>query len=137
MRTGKTTTTTGAAGARTQTTATTTNDVVLIWGGTDFHACAATLSPDAVCLYIINVILRRHFDLGGYEANRSICGQINSAGCMVLDDGKCGHYDYRLHVTGYEEIRDDFLSSIEEMEQIHDCSWCVSAGCTTATTTTQ
>ena len=37
---------------------------------------------------------------------------------MVLDDGKCGHYDYRLHVTGYEEIRDDFLSSIEEMKQI-------------------
>ena len=72
-----------------------------------------------------------------FEANRSICGQINSAGCMVLDDGKCGHYDYRLHVTGYEEIRDDFLSSIEEMKQIHDCSWCVSAGCTTATTTTQ
>ena len=32
------------------------------------------------------------------EANRSICGQINSAGCMILDDGKCGHYDYRLHV---------------------------------------
>jgi hypothetical protein len=53
-----------------------------------------------------------------YEANRSICGQVNSAGCMVLDDGKCGHYDYRLHVTGYEEIRDDFLSSIEEMKQI-------------------
>ena len=53
------------------------------------------------------------------EAKWSICGQINSAGCMVLDDGKCGHYDYRLHVTGYEEIRDDFLSSIEEMKQIH------------------
>ena len=38
---------------------------------------------------------------------------------MILDDGKCGHYDYRLHVTGYVEIRDDFLSSIEEMKQIH------------------
>jgi hypothetical protein len=49
-----------------------------------------------------------------------MCGPINSAGCMVLDDDKCGHYAlYRLHVTGYEEIKDDFLSSIEEMKQIH------------------
>jgi hypothetical protein len=70
------------------------------------------------------------------EANRSICGQINSAGCMVLDDGKFGHYDYRLHVTGYDEIRDDFLSSIEKNEA-NTCSWCASAGYTTAATTTQ
>ena len=44
--------------------------VFLIWGGTDSHACAVTLSPHAFCLYIINVILRRHLDLGGYEVNR-------------------------------------------------------------------
>ena len=54
---------------------------------------------------------------------------------MVLDDGKCGHYDYRLHVTCYDEIRDDFLSSIEEMKQIHE--GCASVGCTAAATTTQ
>ena len=47
-------------------------------GGTDLHACAVTLSPDALCWYVINVILRQHFDVGGYEANRSNCGQTNS-----------------------------------------------------------
>jgi hypothetical protein len=52
----------------------------LIWGGTDLHACAVTLSPDAFCWYVIDVILRQHFDVGGYEANRSNCGQTNSAG---------------------------------------------------------
>ena len=31
---------------------------------------AVTLSPDAFHLYIINVILRRYLDLGGYEVNR-------------------------------------------------------------------
>jgi hypothetical protein len=40
---------------------------------------------------------------------------------ILPPSGKCGHYDYRLHVTGYEKNRDDFLSStsIEEMKQIH------------------
>ena len=43
----------------------------LIWGGTDLDACAVTLSPDAFHEYNIDVILRQHFDVGGYEANRS------------------------------------------------------------------
>ena len=42
------------------------------------HACAVTLSPDALCWYVINVILRQHFDVGGYEANRYNCGQTTS-----------------------------------------------------------
>jgi hypothetical protein len=37
---------------------------------------------------------------------------------MVLDAGKYGLYGYRPHVTGYEEIRDDFLSYIEELKQV-------------------
>jgi hypothetical protein len=37
---------------------------------------------------------------------------------MVLDAGEYGLYGYRLHVTGYEEIRDGFLSYIEELKQI-------------------
>jgi hypothetical protein len=49
-----------------------------VWGGTDLHACAVTLSPDALCWYVIDVVLRRHFDVGGYEANRSNCGRTNS-----------------------------------------------------------
>ena len=48
------------------------------------------------------------------EANRSICGQTNSAGSMGLDDGRYGLYGYRLYVPGYEEIRDDFLLSNED-----------------------
>ena len=46
----------------------------------DLNACAVTLPPDAFRWYIINVILRRHFDVGMYEVNRSNCGQTNSAG---------------------------------------------------------
>ena len=49
----------------------------LIWGGTDIDACAVTLSPDASRWYIIDVSWRQHFDVGGYEANRSNCGQTN------------------------------------------------------------
>jgi hypothetical protein len=37
----------------------------LIWVGTDLHACAVTLSLDAFCLCVIDVILRRHFDVRG------------------------------------------------------------------------
>jgi hypothetical protein len=33
-----------------------------------------TLPPDAFRWYIIDVILRQHFDVGGYEVNRSNCG---------------------------------------------------------------
>jgi hypothetical protein len=86
----------------------------LIWGGTDLDACAVTSSPDVFRWYIIDGILRQHFGVGGYEAHRSNCGQTNSAGCMGFNTSMSGLYGYRLHVTGYEEIRDDFLSYIED-----------------------
>ena len=73
--------------------------VFLIWGGTDSHACAVTLSPHAFCLYIINVILQRYFDLGGYEANPSEYGQTNSVDCIPFDASEYGLHSYRLHIT--------------------------------------
>ena len=33
---------------------------------------------------------------------------------MPFDAGKYGLHSYRLHITGYEEIRDDFLLSNED-----------------------
>jgi hypothetical protein len=80
-RTGKTTT---RRRAQPQARARTEGDrgALLIWGGTDLDACAVTLPPDAFRSYIVDVILRQHFDVGGYEVNRSNCGLTNSAGCM-------------------------------------------------------
>jgi hypothetical protein len=49
------------------------------------------------------------------EVNRSTCGQTNSVGCMCFTAGMYGLYGYCLHVTCYEEIRDEFLSSNKDL----------------------
>ena len=40
---------------------------------------------------------------------------------MGFKTGMSGLYGYRLHVTYYEEIRDDFLSSIEDPDYMTVC----------------